>query len=220
MQSNIPAIFHRNDNRPNYSHTVKTGLIISLIAFIATFKIEVVSPDNFNNFYIPPDDKIVFIDIPITKIETIPPKPMLPKVPVAVPDDEIIDEEPINLGFEIELGNALQLPPPPKEDKEEVFDFIDVERKPKLIGGLASLQKSIVYPEMALKARIQGTVFLKFQIDERGRVINPIIVRGIGAGCDEVALKAIQKAKFTPGIQNGRPVKVTYTIPIRFRIAD
>lgn len=73
---------------------------------------------------------------------------------------------------------------------------------------------------MALKARIQGTVFLKFQIDERGRVINPIVVRGIGAGCDEVALKAIQKAKFTPGIQHGRPVKVTYTIPIRFRIAD
>ena len=89
---------------------------------------------------------------------------------------------------------------------------------PELIGGLEGLQRNIVYPEIARLAGIEGRVTVQFVIDQRGNVINPVVVRGIGAGCDEAAIEAVKKARFTPGMQRGRPVKVSYTLPITFRL--
>jgi len=56
-------------------------------------------------------------------------------------------------------------------------------------------------------------------IDKNGNIINPKIVRGIGAGCDEEALRVIKLARFKPGMQRGKPVSVSYTIPINFRLS-
>jgi protein TonB len=61
---------------------------------------------------------------------------------------------------------------------------------------------------------------VQFVIDERGNVNNPVVVRGIGGGCDEAAVEAVKKAKFTPGMQRGRPVKVSYTLPVTFRLSS
>ncbi len=89
---------------------------------------------------------------------------------------------------------------------------------PELIGGLASIQRSVIYPEIAKKAGIEGRVFVQFIIDEKGNVVNPVVLRGIGGGCDEAALEAVRKAKFRPGKQRGRAVRVQYSIPIVFRL--
>jgi len=56
-------------------------------------------------------------------------------------------------------------------------------------------------------------------VDEKGNVVNPKIVRGIGGGCDEEALRVIKQAEFRPGTQRGRPVKVQYTLPINFQLS-
>ncbi|MDV7394015.1 energy transducer TonB, partial [Arthrospira platensis SPKY1] len=93
-----------------------------------------------------------------------------------------------------------------------------VEQQPELIGGIAKLQSNIRYPEIARKAGIEGRVFVQFVVDEQGNVNNPVVIRGIGGGCDEEALKAVQKAKFKPGMQRGRPVKVRYSLPIVFKL--
>lgn len=105
------------------------------------------------------------------------------------------------------------------EPKEEDF-FVVVEEMPKLIGGMAALQSKVEYPEMARRAGIEGRVTVQFIVNENGDVENPKVVRGIGGGCDEEALAAVREAKFEPGIQRGKAVRVRYALSINFRLED
>ena len=91
-------------------------------------------------------------------------------------------------------------------------------KPPVLLGGIASVQSKIVYPAMAMSAGIEGRVIVQFTISKEGNVLNPFIVRGIGGGCDEEALRAVKEAKFRPGMQRGRAVQVRYTLPITFKL--
>ncbi len=101
---------------------------------------------------------------------------------------------------------------------DESIYFVAVEEMPKPIGGITAIQKQIVYPEIAKRAGIQGKVYVKTFIDENGGVIKTEIVKGIGSGCDEAAMDAIKKTKFTPGKQRGKTVKVQVMIPIMFKL--
>lgn len=96
--------------------------------------------------------------------------------------------------------------------------FLVAEIMPGLIGGLSSIQEKIRYPETAKEAGIEGRVFLQFIVDENGSVVDPIVVRGIGYGCDEAALEALKTARFTPGMQSGKPVQVKMSLPVVFRL--
>ena len=117
------------------------------------------------------------------------------------------------------IAPRAPLPPvAPQNSGEEVFMI--VENMPELIGGLASIQSNIKYPDIAKKAGIEGRVFVQFVVDENGKVQDPLVVRGIGAGCDEEAVRAVQLAKFKPGTQRGKAVKVKMSIPITFKLKD
>ncbi len=96
--------------------------------------------------------------------------------------------------------------------------FVVVEQMPVLIGGLASIQSRITYPEEAKQKGIEGRVIVQFIVDKNGNVVNPTIVRGIGAGADEVALEAVRQARFEPGMQRGRAVDVEFSVPVIFRL--
>ncbi len=96
--------------------------------------------------------------------------------------------------------------------------FVAVEQMPSPIGGVAGIQKRIAYPEIARKAGIQGRVFVKAFIDEKGNVVKTEIIRGIGGGCDQAAQEAIKQTKFEPGRQQGKAVKVQVSIPILFKL--
>jgi len=98
--------------------------------------------------------------------------------------------------------------------------FVVVEEMPELIGGLASIQKNITYPEMARRAGIEGRVYVQFIVNEKGDVENPKVIRGIGGGADEEALGAVKEAKFKPGVQRGQPVRVQYSLPVVFRLQN
>ena len=139
-----------------------------------------------------------------------------------VPNDEIIEDEIIELDAELDLDGPLDLPPPPppQEEEEEEDFFVVVENMPELKGGLAALQRKVKYPEMARRAGIEGRVTVQFIVNEQGRVENPRVIRGIGGGCDEAALEAVKQAKFTPGMQRGRPVRVQYSLPIVFKLQN
>ncbi len=98
-------------------------------------------------------------------------------------------------------------------------DFVvTADKMPTIIGGIKTIQKNIVYPEIAKRAGIEGKVFIKVFLDEKGNVIRVEVIKGIGAGCDESAVKAVEKAKFTPGIKDGKPVKTQVAIPIMFKL--
>jgi protein TonB len=92
------------------------------------------------------------------------------------------------------------------------------EEMPEFNGDLnAFLQKQLQYPDKARDANIDGKVNVQFVVNEDGSVSNAKIIRGIGAGCDEEAVRIINSMpKWRPGKQNGRAVKVYFTLPIRF----
>ena len=89
---------------------------------------------------------------------------------------------------------------------------------PELIGGLSGLAQKIRYPEVAKQAGVEGRVLVQFIVDENGVVSQAKVVRGIGAGCDKEALRVIREARFRPGKQYGKAVKIKMTLPITFRL--
>lgn len=152
------------------------------------------------------------------------PAPPRPPVAVEVPNDEIIEDIEIHVDAKLDFNTTLDLPPaPPEQAKEETEAveedfFVVVEQMPELIGGLASLQKEIQYPERAIRANIEGRVYVRFIVNEKGEVESPEGVRGIGGGCEEEALRVVKMAEFKPGFQRGIPVRVQYNLPVIFML--
>ncbi len=99
---------------------------------------------------------------------------------------------------------------------DEVPMFVACEKMPGFLE-----QKKPLYPEMARIAGITGKVFVSVLIGENGRPIKAKVMKRIPADCevfDAVALKSVMESRYYPGIQNGSPIKVWFTIPIRFQI--
>ena len=104
-------------------------------------------------------------------------------------------------------SNALnvsdEMPQFPKGDKELLKYFSD----------------NIKYPAKAKQNTVQGTVYINFIVSRKGKVLFPYVVRGIGSGCDEEALRIIRNMPaWIPGKQKGKPVLVRYNLPVRFKI--
>ena len=89
---------------------------------------------------------------------------------------------------------------------------------PAFSGDLnAYISSHLKYPELAKENGIEGPVIVKFIVNEDGSVSDATIVRGIGGGCDEEALRMVRSMPhWKPGNQNGTPVKIYFTLPIRF----
>ena len=95
------------------------------------------------------------------------------------------------------------------------------EPQPEFPGGLEAMfkffAKNLTYPEAAVKANMQGVVYVGFTITETGQITEPKILRGIGYGCNEEAIRLTKlMPPWKPGRQNGKPVAVRYHLPIRF----
>lgn len=147
---------------------------------------------------------------------------VLPKAPPKLPDPieaPLIETKEVLTEEETRADEDISAPPPKEvvETTEEPTYFVAVEEMPQPIGGLQGIQQMIEYPEIAKRAGIEGKVFVRAFVDETGAVTSAEIVKGIGGGCDEAAMDAILKTKFTPGKQRGKPIKVQVTIPIVFK---
>ncbi len=99
--------------------------------------------------------------------------------------------------------------------------FTAVEQKPEFPGGQPALSQylsqNIVYPSEAVQNKTQGEVTVSFIVNEKGYVRSPKIVKGLGSGIDEEAVRVVlNMPQWTPGIQSGRNVPVKYTMPIKF----
>ncbi len=207
------------DLKRKYQRYWEISFIISLTLLIVAFKFfpkfnqEVIEIDA-------PQELIIAEDVEATKQETAPPPPPKPPIPIEAPTDDVLDDveiEATDLDVEAEVAPP---PPPPKEEEEEVEPvfFVAVEQMPEPIGGIAAIQKKIVYPEIAKRAGVQGRVYVKAYVDESGKVTKVELIRGIGAGCDEAAMEAVNSVMFSPGKQRGKPVKVQVTVPVLFKL--
>jgi len=207
------------DLRKYYTVFLQLGMVAVLLIFIVAMKVEFVSEKP--NVNLSEEQEVVKMeDVTQTKQEEKPPPPPRPQVPVEVPNDEIIEDQSIDINAEMNMDEPLDMPPPPQEEEEEEDFFMAVENMPELKGGLAGLQKKINYPEMARKAGIEGTVSIQFIVNKEGKVEDPRVLRGIGGGCDEEALRVVKQAEFEPGRQRGKPVRVQYSLPIRFQLQN
>ena len=177
--------------------------------------------------------------IPITKPELTPPPPP----PPPVQEIEIVeDEKEIENEAEIEETEVTQetkivvIEPRKEEAPSEPEIFLIVEKMPAFKGcenepteekrAACShnriqeyLGRTIIYPPMAKDNNITGTVFVTFVIDENGAVKDAKVLRGVGSGLDEEAIRAVKAMpKWTAGQQRGKPVKVQYNLPVRFNL--
>lgn len=98
-----------------------------------------------------------------------------------------------------------------------------VEQNPEFSGGYEAMQKflrdKIQYPTLAQESGIQGTVFISFVVSKTGKISNVKVLRGIGGGCDEEAVRVVKEMpNWIPGKQNGQAVPVQFQIPVKFQL--
>ncbi len=162
--------------------------------------------------------------IPITQQEPPPPPPPPPPqttIIEIVEDDEEIEDELEMEDTEIDEDTEIEPIVVEEEVIEEPEIFTIVEEMPSFPGGDGELFKylgeNMKYPAMAKDAGITGTVFVTFVVKEDGSVSGVRVLRGIGGGCDEEAIRVVQgMPKWKPGRQRGKSVRVQYNLPIRF----
>tara|TARA_Y200000002_G_scaffold182937_1_gene151001 strand:- start:5092 stop:5706 length:615 start_codon:yes stop_codon:yes gene_type:complete len=151
------------------------------------------------------------IDIPQTQqIDNTPP-PARPSIPVPSDDEDIADDLTLDeLDFD-DFSN-LDAPPPPPSGPKVVF--IPYDDPPVAMSPIRPK-----YPEIAQEAGIEGVVVVQAFIDEKGRVKETLILKGVpNTGLDEAAMEAIRKTKFRPAKQRERAVGVWISIPVNFRL--
>jgi protein TonB len=178
-----------------------------------------------------------------------PPEPPKPKVdqvrfppPVVKPDNEVKEKDPPTVeelkvadpGPKDQKGDptaTIRIDEPVgnsdvkavTEDTNEIFTA--VENSAEFPGGIekfyAYLGKNIRYPAVARENNVQGKVFLTFVVEKDGSLTDVKVMRGLGSGCDEEAMRVIKASpRWKPGQQNGRAVRQQYTVPISFTLQE
>lgn len=169
--------------------------------------------------------------IPITReMEVKPPPPPPPKVIEVlniVDDDVKIDDELEIEDSEADDKTLIDVAPvvaAKEEEEEETAEvFFIVEDMPEFPGGEMALRafigNAIKYPVIAQENGIQGKVYVTFVVGKDGSVSNATIARGVDASLDKEALRVVNTLpKWKPGKQRGKPVNVSYTVPINFQL--
>ena len=108
-----------------------------------------------------------------------------------------------------------------KTSNDKVFE--KVEDMPEFPGGEQAMMdfvgKNVQYPKEAMEKEISGRVLVGFIVEKDGSVNEVKIVRGIGGGCDEEAVRVVKvMPKWKPGKEKGKPVRVSYMMPIFFKL--
>ncbi len=193
-------------------------LIVAIILHIAVFS--AFKKFETEEYVFDETETILEIEnIPETEQIKKPPPPAAPSVPVESEDEELLDDITIEeTEFESFMFDDAP-PPPPRIEEEEIPPFLPYEDQPKVIGGLAAIQRLVKYPEIARKAGIEGQVLILVLVSTDGIPTEFQVVKSLGNnGCDEAAIDAIKQVRFIPAKQRDRPVPFRISIPIRFQI--
>ncbi len=208
---------------------VQIGLIVALAAMLVAFE--------WKTYDIKQTDlggrtaeKVEEDLIEITNQNKPPPPPAPPPTTtlINIVDDDIEVETDLNIDAEAtELTEIPEYIPITSNEEEEVAEaeiFTVVEESPSFPGGdearIRFLTENIKYPQIARESSIQGTVYVTFVVEKNGNVTDVRILRGIGGGCDEEAVRVIKAMpRWSPGKQRGKPVRVQFNMPIKFTLA-
>ena len=207
---------------------IQIGMIISLlIAWMAfehkSYDKREIDPSLLNREVVVDEEMVE-----ITKQEEQKPQPV--EVPKQTTQLEIVQDdvevEDIEINAEVDQQEVIEEYVPVEVEEEEVVEqeiFQIVEEMPAFPGGEAKLMeyvaKNIKYPQIARETGIQGRVFVGFVVEPDGSVSNVKVLRGIGGGCDEEAMRVVKSMpKWKPGKQRGKAVRVSYMLPVNFKL--
>ena len=233
--------------RKLYNKHMTRALILAVIILIAGLAYPLASSYYAQRRakYIEKEASAEFMDMDKPKEEAPPPPPPPPPPPAelqqkvkfvapVVTTEEVVENADVfNQGDLSKTSNVavdVQEEVAQVETKEEVIEveeakpvFTIVEEMPSFPGGEAERNKfladNIVYPQQATENGIQGTVYVSFVVDSKGNVTDVKVLRGIGGGCDEEALRVVKMMpQWHPGKQNGKNVRVLFNMPIYFKL--
>ncbi len=195
----------------------------------------------------PPEEPIETTPPPtkVPKPPPPPPPPVIQEVPDEVPIEEqpVFLDQSVGANSKVEEPDEVEEAPPPppppprKKEPEEIFRIVeDMPRFPGCEGEsskaakvkcsesklLTFINKNIQYPPIAQESGVEGVVVIQFTVEKDGSVRDIKVARDIGAGCGDEAKRVVNKMasrfKWTPGKQRGRPVRVRFTLPVRFKL--
>lgn len=140
-------------------------------------------------------------------------------------------EEVADIDIQAEVDETTPLPVyipvvSKQEEEEEIIEaeiFTIVEEQPSFPGGdkarIEYFNNALHYPSNAKELGIMGTVYIGFVVEPDGSISNVKLLRGIGGGCDEEAIRVVQAMPlWNPGKQRNKAVRVQFTLPVRFTL--
>lgn len=157
-----------------------------------------------------------------------PPAPKAQVTQIQVVEDDVEVEDELEIDADVNQDEVIEeytyeAPEIEEEVIEEAEVFTVVEEMPSFPGGPAKMTeyiaKNIKYPMMARESGVEGRVFVNFVVEPNGSISKVKVLRGIGGGCDEEAMRVVQSMPaWKPGKQRGTAVRVNYTVPIVFKL--
>ncbi|WP_268034613.1 energy transducer TonB [Algoriphagus sp. PAP.12] len=219
---------------PSADLTKKTGMFLNLglaVAVgltLAAFEWKSFDDGALKDLGMTDDNFEELLDIPITEQPPPPPPPPVEQPIIQEIPDEVEIEEKIEVNFDVDVKEETVIKEvviaeaPVEEKADEIFDVVETQPTPP--GGMSGwnqyLSKNLKYPTQARRMGIEGTVIVVFVINTDGSIQDVEVLRGIGGGCDEEAVKVVQEApNWEPGKQRGRPVRTRMRLPIRFKLS-
>lgn len=202
------------------------GLVVSLLLVILAFEWRSYDRGDLLDLGQISDDFEEMTEIPLT--EQPPPPPPKIKQPeiIEVPDEEEIEDEievdlDVDITDETEIEEIVFEEPVEEEDIDKIFQI--VENPATFKGGIGAfykyVQKNMRYPSQAQRMGLEGKVFVQFVVGKDGRITDVEVLRGIGAGCDQEAIKVLKNSPaWSAGRQRGRPVRQRMVLPITFKL--
>lgn len=206
------------------------GLSLSLLISVIVFNWKTYDNTNLVDLGQVDNDFDEIIEVPPSLQLPPPPPKKLEVFQIKEVDDQQVIEE-VDLDLDVEVIETMQVVDvvyePEFEEVEEVAEeiFQIVEDQPTFPGGISKFYEyvgnNMEYPSMARRLNVSGRVFVRFVIEKDGSLTDIQVVKGIGAGCDEEAIRVLSSSpKWTPGRQRGKNVRVYMTVPILFVLKE
>lgn len=163
----------------------------------------------------PVKEAIKFLPPKVTEKEVVEETPTIEQLKLADPATETT-EGPTDVTFDDPVQAVVE---DTGEDPNATYTW--VEQQPEFPGGVEAmmkfLSKNMRYPSQARRIGTEGSVFVEFVVDQQGIITDAHVIKGIGAGCDEEAVRVVSKMPpWKAGKQNGKAVRVRFVLPLKF----
>lgn len=219
----------RADLESKRSLIFSISLVLSLSIVIMAFEWK--QPERSKQDFVSSSSNDLEIIVEVPQTEILPPPPAILQQPriIEVPNDEEIEQE-IEVKFDMEITATSKVPEftifeIPQVEKEEstneIFVFVEQSAAPK--EGMSAFYKDvgerIKYPKQAIRMGVEGRVFVEFVVNKDGSLTDITVVKGIGAGCDEEAVRVLKEMPpWNPAKQRAQYVRQRMVLPIIFKI--